>query len=75
MKPPWIKYPDYPPYDTFWRQAGESWLAYVWEPYFQRLTPNQKKQYLQKWKVPKVWNDFYFDTQWQKLLKEAENDT
>ena len=74
MKPPCIKYPDYPPYDTFWRQSGEAWLAYIWQPFWQQLSEKQKTAYLKKWNVPQVWQDFYFDLAWQKLLETLDND-
>ena len=64
IEPPWIKYPNYPPYDTFWRQAGEYWFAYVWEPFWLNLTPSEQANYVQKWNPPQVWMNFYFDTKW-----------
>jgi GNAT superfamily N-acetyltransferase len=53
--PPWIEYPGYPPYDGFWRQPGEAWFFYVWLPYWQSLSDEEKKRYLDRWEVPPVW--------------------
>lgn len=71
IKPPWLECPEFPPYDTFWRQSGEFWLKYIWEPYWNSLSDEQKEIYLQKWQVPKVWIDFYFDTRW---LDDLDNE-
>lgn len=68
IEPPWIKYPGYPPGDTFWRQSGELWFSLVWRPYWQSLNIEQQAGYLSKWKVPDVWRDFYFDHEFQQWL-------
>ena len=66
--PPWIKYPGYAPADTFWRQSGEAWFCYVWEPFWKNLSFQEQEQYLQKWHVPEVWKNFYFDSKFQEWL-------
>lgn len=53
--PPWVKYPDFPPYDGSWRQSGELWLIYTWVPFWNSLNPTQKEEYLKQWQVPEVW--------------------
>jgi len=68
IEPPWIKYPGYPPADPFWRQSGELWFALVWLPHWQSLNVKQQADYLNKWKVPDVWRDFYFDQAFQQWL-------
>jgi hypothetical protein len=72
IKPPWIEYPEYPPYDTFWRQAGEFYLKDMWEPYWKSLSDGQREEYLQKWHVPRKWKDFYFDTEWLDDLDDID---
>lgn len=74
MKPPWIQYPGYSPGDPFWRQSGELWFSYVWQPYFQNLTDDEKKRYLQEWKPPQEWQVFYFDEEWQGFLHSVDDD-
>jgi hypothetical protein len=61
IEPPWIKYPGFPPADTFWRQAGEYWFCDIWKPYWDALSPNAKTVYLARWNVPDDWSRFYFD--------------
>lgn len=53
--PPWIRYPDYPPMDPFWRQTGEYYKAYEWDPYWQSLDPEEKTALLEKWPMPADW--------------------
>lgn len=53
--PPWEKYPGYPPYDCFWRQPGEAWLAYVWLPYWNSLSSEEQAEYLKRWNAPEDW--------------------
>jgi hypothetical protein len=55
IEAPWLKYPNFPPYDGFWRQTGEYWLNYVWRPYWVTLDSAQKKEYLDKYPPPDVW--------------------
>ena len=73
-KPPWIVYPDFPPYDTFWRQSGECYLKYVWEPYWLKLSENEQAVYLEKWPPPKKWYDFYLDDEYRKMLQEIDDE-
>jgi len=72
--PPWVKYPNYPPGDTFWRQSGEIYLHYVWRPYWDSLKSEQQGVYLKKWDVPDVWQKFYFDEEFQKWLESTDDD-
>ncbi len=74
IRPPWIEYPDYPPYDTFWRQSGQLWFKYLWEPYWHNLSAEQQEKYLRRWNVPQMWHDFYFDTTWHDFLETLEDD-
>lgn len=70
IKPPWIKYPDFPPYDGFWRQSGEYWLKDVWEPFWNNLSQKEQDQYLKRWPPPKDWITFYLDTSWLDDIDE-----
>jgi len=73
---PWVKYPGFPPFDGFWRQTGEYWLAYVWEPYWNALSLEEKEAYLQRWDVPDVWREYsaYINPEFAKLLESIDNE-
>jgi hypothetical protein len=64
IRPPWIEYPGFPSYDFFWRQTGEAWKYYVWEPYYESLTPEQQAEYLAYWRVPQDWLNTEFNPEW-----------
>ena len=57
VKPPWVVYPEFPPGDGFWRQAGEGYYAYGWLPYLTSLSPDEKHAYFTRWPVPPEWRD------------------
>jgi hypothetical protein len=59
INPPWIEYPGYPPGDTFWRQSGEAWFAYIWEPFWKQLNAQEQQDYLTQWNAPQEWRLFY----------------
>ena len=63
IEPPWIKFPDYTPGHPFWRQDGEPWFIYIWEPYYRQLDQKEQEKYRNFWKVPKDWLDFYFEAE------------
>lgn len=73
VEPPWIKYPGFPPGDIFWRQSGEAWFAYAWEPYWKSLTLPEQAGYLKKWNVPEIWWEFYFDPEYQAWLESTDD--
>lgn len=72
IDPPWIKYPIYPPGDFFWREAGEPWFIYVWEPFWKSLTLEEQKEYLSQYEVPEEWLRFYFDSDFQNWLDSVD---
>ncbi|HEY0263036.1 MAG TPA: hypothetical protein VGC07_00810 [Granulicella sp.] len=74
VKPPWAEYPGIPPWEFFWREAGEPWLKDVWEPYYQRLTPEQQEAYRKRWNVPKDWQESYFDKAWQEFWDHVDDE-
>ena len=74
VAPPWEKYPNYPPADTFWRQAGEHYLKEIWRPYYDSLLAAKQKEYLKKWNVPDVWQMFYFDPNFDKFLEDIDRE-
>ncbi len=55
VKPPWEMYPGFPPYDFFWRDAGQPWMDYCWRPYWKSLDIRSQQQYLKRWQPPKEW--------------------
>lgn len=69
IKPPWIEYPGYPPGDGFWRQSGEAWFAYVWEPFWNKLTDQEQRDYLNRLNAPVEWRSFY-SREFQDWLKD-----
>lgn len=73
IEAPWIKYPGYPPGDTFWRQSGELWFSLLWLPYWQSLDAQQQTDYLNKYNVPDVWRDYYFDQEFQEWLRSTDS--
>jgi len=72
IDPPWVKYPNYPPADTFWRQAGEPWFTLVWEPYWKSLTSEEQATYLSRWSVPEIWRLFYFEPDFEEWLRSTD---
>jgi hypothetical protein len=72
IMPPWVVVLGSDPADFFWREAGEPWRTLVWEPYYNSLTPDQQKAYLEHWKVPAVWRDYYFDSEFKKGLESTD---
>jgi hypothetical protein len=70
VKPPWIQYPGNPPYWGGWRQGySEGWLLNTWFPFWDKLTPEEQKAYLEQYPPP--------DEDWQRFslrnLKSAVN--
>lgn len=76
LEPPWVKFPEFPPFDTFWRQSGEYWLAYEWLPYWESLNQQEKEDYLIHWQVPEVWRLFsaYINPEFEKWLESIDNE-
>jgi hypothetical protein len=74
IEPPWVKHPEYPPGDTFWRQAGEAYFIRVWRPYWDSLDAAAQRNYLERWSVPEVWRRFYFDEEFTKWLDSVDDD-
>jgi hypothetical protein len=72
IRPPWIEYPGFESYDGFWRQSGQAWMVYIWEPYYQSLDPGQQAEYLEHWKVPQSWLETRFNPAWWEI--DQEND-
>jgi hypothetical protein len=75
VPPPWSEYPGFPPGDMFWREAGQPWLVYVWEPFWKSLTPERQQDYLRRWNVPDVWRMFYFDSAFREWLDSVDEDS
>lgn len=71
--PPWIKFPEYPPGDPFWRQSGEIWFHDVWLKHWNSLTAQQQEEYLKHWSVPQVWRNHYFDSNFQNWLNTLDD--
>jgi len=74
VPPPWVKFPGFPPGDFFWRDAGEIWFVYVWEPFWKKLSPQEQKDYLKRYHVPYKWQRFYFDPDFQSWLEHVDDE-
>jgi|GEM_PF-4846290 len=72
ISPPWVEYPGFPPGDFFWREAGEPWRTLVWEPYYNSLDAAQQAAYLERWKVPDDWRQYYFDPELRKWWESTD---
>jgi hypothetical protein len=59
-RPPWIRYPHLNSCDFFWRDAGQTWLVEVWEPFVHSLPPDRLSAYLAKYPPPEDWRQLYF---------------
>jgi hypothetical protein len=75
--PPWVMAPEFPPDDMFWRQPGEIWFFYVWLPYWQSLSTEEKQKYLKLWNAPKVWLEdcAYINADLEEAYNELDSDT
>ena len=58
VTPPWIAYPNQPPFAFFWREAGEPWLNEVWLPFWRSLGDSEKQAYLKRRPPPQEWLDY-----------------
>jgi hypothetical protein len=69
--------PEFPPDDMFWRQPGEIWFFYVWLPYWQSLSTEEKQKYLKLWNAPKVWLEdcAYINADLEEAYNELDSDT
>jgi len=72
--PPWVKFPGYHPFDFFWREAGQAWLVYIWEPFWKKLSPEEQNDYLKRYDVPEEWQLFYFDPDFQSWLDHVDDE-
>jgi hypothetical protein len=56
--PPWLQYPDQPPWWFGWRQGeSEHWLLEVWFPYWNAMSRDEQLKYLEYRNVPEDWED------------------
>ncbi len=77
VPPPWVESPGYPPADIFWRQSGQYWFAYVWEPFWNTLNVDEKEDYLKRWNVPDVWRMYsiQINSEFAKWLESTDNES
>ncbi len=56
--PPWVQYPDKPPWWGGWRQGNsELWLHEEWFPFWYAMSRLEQLQYLASRRVPDDWID------------------
>ncbi|WP_218920857.1 hypothetical protein [Melittangium boletus] len=61
VPPPWRAFPGYSPVTSGWRQGnGEYWMRHAWDPFWQRLSAEDRADYLQRWDVPLEWKSLLF---------------
>lgn len=72
VSPPWLEFPGYPPGAFFWREAGQPWFIYVWEPFWKSLSEVEQQTYLEKYQVPYEWQYFYFEPEFKTWLDEVD---
>jgi len=73
VRPPWIEYPDVPPDDFFWREAGEPWRVLVWEPYYNSLSAREQERYLIRWDVREIWRESWFEKARQEFWDHVDD--
>lgn len=62
--PPWMTFPEFSPFDFFWRDAGQPWFCYIWDPFWKKMSKEEQNQYLDIWNAPETWR-FFYDEEWQ----------
>jgi hypothetical protein len=76
VQPPWIQFPNYSPADPFWRMGAYEWYQYQWRPYWNSLSDDEKKDYLNRWQAPEEWRNFCPDINiyWSRSLTSQNTD-
>lgn len=69
VRPPWIVYPGHDFGEGFFRQGeGNTWMEYIWSPYWDSLNEEEQEAYLKRWNVPEGWS-LKFNKEFQHALK------
>lgn len=56
FEPPWVFSPNTEPWSGEWKQGGgEYWIHEFWNPFWKKLTDEQKRNYFEKWQPPEGW--------------------
>jgi hypothetical protein len=63
VKPPWIIFAGAEPW-SFKQGSNELWLSDIFLPYWQRLQPQEREVYLQRWPPPKDYWLEYLMASW-----------
>ena len=59
IEPPWVVYPESEPWWGGWRQGNsEGWLVLAWLPFWDKLSDEDRLQYLEKWNAPDEWREY-----------------
>ena len=59
LAPPWIEYPDRPPWWGGWRQGeSEHWLHNAWLPFWKALSEEGRSQYIDRWQPSPEWKEY-----------------
>ena len=57
VPPPWIALPGLDPYEPATHGLPEVYLDLNWLPFWRTLTPEQKTEYLDRWKASPKWRE------------------
>ena len=53
VQPPWLEYPGNESFWGGWRQGGgEAWLVNTWFPFWNQLTQEEQRAYLEQYPPP-----------------------
>lgn len=58
IEPPWVKYPEHPPFDPIYNHELEPYFHLVWRPFFEELSGEQLQDYLLKYPPTEQWNEW-----------------
>jgi len=68
IPPPWVAFPDIEPAELsrYLKQgATEAWFDQQWRPFWSSLSPDQQRDYLDRWHATTEWREavaFYFNS-------------
>ena len=59
-EPPWVKYPEYPQIDLFWRMGtGETYVMEYVHPFLNYSSEDVLREYKKKYPEPAGWKGWY----------------
>lgn len=58
IEPPWVKYPEYEPFDPIFNHDLEPYFHLVWRPFFEGLSPTELESYLASYPPTQSWREW-----------------